>query len=97
MSFLVQVNDAAEEDLISIWHDIAEHNSSAADKFVRRLGARINDLNTMPERGAPRDDLITGVRMLVEGSYLIFYRLHANKVEVLRIIHGSRDLTSLFS
>jgi toxin ParE1/3/4 len=97
MSFRVQVNVEAEEDLISIWNDIAEHNEMAADKHVRTLGKKIDSLFEMPKRGKPRDDLIVGVRMLVAGNYLIFYRVQNDCVEVFRVLHGSRDLTNIFS
>jgi toxin ParE1/3/4 len=96
MSFEVQVNVEAEEDLIRIWDDIAEHNEKAADELLVNLGEKIDSLFEMPERGAPRDDLMTGVRMLVEAKYLVIYRVKNSRVEVLRVLHGSRDLTSIF-
>jgi toxin ParE1/3/4 len=94
--FRVQVNVQAEDDLIDIWASIAVHNPAAADKYVKLLGRKIDSLFEMPERGKPRHDLQPNVRMLVEGNYLIFYRVVANRVEVLRVIHGSRDLTKIF-
>jgi toxin ParE1/3/4 len=97
MSFRVQVNIEAEEDLIDIWSDIAEHNPIAADKYVKRLGDRIDSLFDMPERGSKRDDLQAALRMLVEGNYLIFYRVTERNVEVVRVIHGSRDISKIFS
>lgn len=97
MSFRVQVNVEAEEDLIRIWAEIAEHNEVAADKYLKILNDRIESLFEFPDRGKPRDDLIVGVRMLVEGKYLIFYRVENLRVEILRVIHGRRDLTSIFA
>ncbi len=97
MSFLVQVNIEAEEDLIDVWASIAVHNPVAADKYVRLLGLRIDSLFEMPERGAMRDDVQKGMRMLVEGKHLIFYRVLEGRVEVVRVIHGSRDLTKIFN
>ncbi len=97
MAFRVQVNVEAEEDLIGIWTDIAQHNSVAAEKYLRLFGQKIDSLYEMPERGQMRDDLLTGIRMLVEGKYLIFYRVIGARVEVLRVIQGSRDLTKIFS
>lgn len=34
--------------------------------------------------------------MLVEGNYLILYRVHPGIVEIVRVLHGARDLSSLF-
>jgi toxin ParE1/3/4 len=44
-----------------------------------------------------RDDVQKGMRMLVEGKHLIFYRVLEGRVEVVRVIHGSRDLTKIFN
>ena len=95
--FLVEVTAEATEDLIKIWAAIAYHNPVAADEFLRRLDIRIDSLTHLPVRGVPRDDLMIGLRMLVEGNYLVFYRINSSKVEVLRVLHGSQDLPRLFN
>lgn len=97
MGFRVQVNAEAEEDLIKIWADIAAHNPHAADQFLQLLDQRIDSLIEMPDRGSPRDDLQHGLRMLVQGKHLIFYQVVESRVEVLRVLHGSMDLTRVFS
>ena len=35
--------------------------------------------------------------VLVVGDYLIFYQNQEEKITVLRVLHGSRDFTELFS
>ena len=35
-------------------------------------------------------------RSLNVGNYLILYRIEARTVEIVRIVHGARDLTTLF-
>ncbi len=30
--------------------------------------------------------------MLVEGSYLILYRIRADDVQIVRVLHGARDV-----
>lgn len=42
-----------------------------------------------------RDDLLPGVRAWAVGDYLIFYRIEPDAVEILRILHGARDLDEL--
>ncbi len=97
MTFRVQVKAEAEEDLIEIWGDIAQHNPIAADNYLKLLGDNIDSLFDMPERGSLRDDLLPNVRVLVEGKYLIFYRVNGKAVEVLRVLHGARDLSQIFN
>jgi toxin ParE1/3/4 len=96
MGFRVQVNAEALEDLIAIWAGIAVHNPLAADQYLRLLDQRIDSLYEMPDRGAPREDLQPGLRMLVQGNYLIFYRVADGGVEILRVLHGAMDLTQAF-
>lgn len=40
------------------------------------------------------DILHPGLRFLPEGNYLIFYRLREEHLEVVRILHGARDITT---
>jgi toxin ParE1/3/4 len=87
----------AAEDLIEIWAAISAKNPPAADSYLHRLQRRMDVLETMPERGVPRYDLLPALRMLVEGNYLIFYRFDGTKVDILRVLHGARDLTNFFA
>jgi plasmid stabilization system protein ParE len=38
-----------------------------------------------------------GIRMLVEGSYLIFYTIDGANVTIARVLHGARDIESEFN
>jgi plasmid stabilization system protein ParE len=48
--------------------------------------------------GTLRDDIRPGLRMLVEGNYLLLYEHDANNdvVELISVIDGRRDLSALF-
>ena len=95
MKFRVKITARAERDLRDIWLIIAEHSLENADGFLHRLDMRIDSLVEFPDRGADRSDIFEGIRMLVEGSYLILYRRKATKVEVLRVVYGGMDLSKL--
>jgi toxin ParE1/3/4 len=45
--------------------------------------------------GTPRDTLAPGLRSFPVGSYLVFYRVVPEGIEVARILHGARDLKEL--
>jgi toxin ParE1/3/4 len=49
---------------------------------------------TQPYSGVARDDLASGVRCLVEGEYLTFYRVADDAIVILRVIHGRRDIAA---
>jgi toxin ParE1/3/4 len=86
----------AEADLREAWRHIAQHDPLAADRFFDAISERAANLSQFPERGAPREELGARIRMLVEGHYLVFYRVDEDAVRVVRVLHGSRDLTRLF-
>jgi toxin ParE1/3/4 len=94
---------AAERDLEDIWLTIATDNPTAATRMVRALGARIDRLAEHPRLGPRRRDLRPTVRVLVEGPYLILFETHpdtdegpVDQVEIVRVVDGRRDLTSVF-
>ena len=42
--------------------------------------------------GSERPELAPALRCFVIGSYLIFYRPQPDGIQVIRVLHGSRDL-----
>lgn len=85
----------AEIDLLDIWAFIAEDNTDAADKIVRQLDSKSHKLLTHPEMGLARDDVAKGMRLIVMSSYLILYRIDGDDIEVVRYLHGARNLFSI--
>jgi len=55
-------------------------------------------LRRFPEIGALRNDIRRGMRMLVEGSYLLLYEYDPKKdeVELMAVVDGRRELSGLF-
>ena len=62
------------------------------------IDARILRLAQFPELGAAREDIGAGIRALVQSPYLVLYRfdIAADRVEIVRVVHGVRDLSGLF-
>jgi toxin ParE1/3/4 len=96
-AFQVKYSPHAERDLREAWRHIAQHNKDAADRFLLAVDTAVSSLVHSPEIGAPRPEMAKGIRMLVEGKYLIFYLVNGKKIMVARIIHGSRDRTKAFN
>lgn len=86
---------AADQDLIDIWLHIASDSKAAADKVYARIVERIFDLEDFSQSGPQRLEIAADVRSLTVMSYLILYRVEPDRIEIIRIIHGARDLTSL--
>ncbi len=53
-------------------------------------------LSSHPFMGPTRPDLAPGVRHSMVGPYLIVYRPGNDSVEILRFLHGARDIPEVF-
>jgi toxin ParE1/3/4 len=66
-----------------------------ADAFIDRFRATCDSLDSFPEMGKSRANLAPNLRSIVEGNYLIFYRPTSSGVEIVRVLHGARNLEAL--
>lgn len=98
--YLINIIAAAEQDLAGIIEYIANDNPTAALKLVDEIQESILRLEDFPLSGVtPRNRRLArrGYRMLIVGSYLIFYVLLDNEtVEIRRIISSKREYQFLF-
>ncbi|MDR3557172.1 MAG: type II toxin-antitoxin system RelE/ParE family toxin [Syntrophobacteraceae bacterium] len=86
----------AETDLDEIWLYIALDSPDNADDFLDDFEKHCQALAQFPFIGANRDGLIPGLRSLAVGSYLIFYLPIEGGIDVVRVLHGMRDIDVLF-
>lgn len=84
----------AEADLLAILDYIAERNPAAAARLLQALHRRWDLLTSQPFSGKGRDDLRPGARCVVVGQYLSLYRVTDQGVEIVRVLHGKRDLAT---
>ena len=85
----------AEQGLIDIWLHIAQDDPSAADAVLDDLDHRSHLLAANPELGPARDDIADGLRYFPSDNYLILYRRIQHGIQVVRYIHGARNLFSV--
>ena len=85
----------ARQDLIDIWDHIAADNPDAADVLLDRIDEGCLGLAEHPRLGPARDDIRPGLRYLIVGDYIILYRIVGEDVEIVRVVHGRRDLFNL--
>jgi toxin ParE1/3/4 len=83
-----------ERDLTEIWQHIAQGNPVAADRVVMAIERTIELLGDFPGMGAPCPHLAPGLRRTLWRNYLIYYRVQADRVEIVRTLHGRRNITS---
>jgi plasmid stabilization system protein ParE len=90
------LTSAARADLLEIFDYISQDNPDAARRVVAELRAAMRRLAEMPEMGHFRKDLAKEpLRFWSVYSYLIIYRPKARPLQVVRVLHGSRDVQSI--
>ena len=88
-------------DLIEIATYIGENNLDASDDFLVVSEKTFKQLGTFPKMGKlcqfshPKLTQIRQQRIKEFKKYLIFYRFTDNEVEILRVIHGVRDIETI--
>ena len=97
----VALRQAAREDLIESYLFIGRDSPDAAEHFLQAAEESCDALADMPEIGhrwESEDQRLQDVRVWhVKGfeSWLIFYRITEKQVDILRVIHGARDITAI--
>jgi toxin ParE1/3/4 len=88
--------DAAEQELEALGDYVAFDNPARALSFVRELRKDCALLATMPDRHPLLARYrASGIRRRVYGSYLIFYRVEGETVQILHILHGAMDYEAI--
>ncbi len=86
----------AEADILEIWDYIAEDSIVEADRWIDRLDEKLALWATQPMMGRSRDELATGLRSLAFGRYVVFFEPLQDGIDVVRVLHGSRDIDATF-
>jgi toxin ParE1/3/4 len=94
---IIQRTAQAEEDLIDIWLYIADDDVGAADRVLDHIAETFVLLRDQPGLGPERPDIAPDLRYFPVQSYLILYRQIMNGIEVVRVVHGARDLPRLMA
>ena len=88
-------------DLIEIATYIAEDNLDASDRFLAAAEETFKQLAKMPgigKLGQFSHPNLVGVRQqAIKGfkKYLVFYRSIDSEIEILRVIHGAREIAEI--
>lgn len=91
-----QLSQPAREDLKEIWRYIAEKTPQSADKFMREFAKKFQLIADNPKIGQIQDEFILNLRSFPYKNYVVFYFPTEDGVEIYRVLHGSRDIDSLF-
>ena len=89
----VEWTDEALKSLAEIHFYISEESPTAADRTIRRLFARVEQLDSFPLSGRIVPEFAADqVRELIEAPYRVWYRVLPAGAQVLAVVHGARDV-----
>lgn len=89
---IIRQSPESLSDIDDIWFHIAVDDADAADGIVHRIASATARLETFPRSAPERPELGKGMRSLSVGAYIILYRVLADHVLIVRVIHSARDL-----
>jgi toxin ParE1/3/4 len=91
----VRFNPAARLDLQLAARYIAADSPNAARRWVETVRSKCAKLAENPRLGVSKSEAGPNVRMLVVGSYVVFYEPASTGIEILRVLHGARQWEDL--
>ena len=86
----------ADDDIFEIAAWISKDKPVAALDWIDRIDEAVTRLAEFPGIGTRRDELAPALRSWPVGNYLIFYREIPDGIELVRVMHGARNLRSIF-
>ncbi len=99
----IRLSDAAVSDILeqAEWYR-SQSGNVLAKRWERAVTSALLSIMRNPQSGAPctfNSDELQGIRrtrIARFSKHLIFYRTGRDEILILRVIHGARDLESLF-
>ena len=89
------LSTGAEMDLDEICEYIAQDNIHAADRWIGKLFDAFDALARAPGMGHKREDLTAyPILFWPVGAYLILYRVQSERIEIVAVTQGARDIPS---
>ena len=99
----IEKKSQAKADLLEIADYIAADNPEAAEAFLDAAEATFEFIASLPSVGRTfrfQSPAAEGMRVWrVEGfeRYLIVYRTVEDRIDIVRVLHGSRDIAGLLT
>lgn len=92
----VERTSLAEQDLSEIFDYVGENDAEQAVKLLRLINEKSELLAQFPEMGRARHEILINLRSFPIKSYIVFYQPIEDGIEILRVIHSSRDIEQVF-
>jgi len=99
----IRILPAADRDIDEQIAYISQENLGAAGRYVEAVSASLDHIARMPGMGTTREyrsPRLTGLRMIPIhgfGNFLVFHLVTPRTVDIVRVLHGARDIRKIFS
>lgn len=93
----VHIVESAQQDIAQIRDYIAAEDVEASSRFLANIDRVLGLLEYQPRMGRARADLRSGIRLIPLGSYVMAYTIGRVRIDVVRVLHGARDLRSVLN
>ena len=90
------VAEQADADLLQIHTYLAERNLAAAVALASEFQNKFENLSRFPFIGRDRSNLLPDIRSVVVETYVIFYRVDPDRITIVRVMDGRRDIDAEF-
>lgn len=85
----------AETDLSDIWDYISADSPERGEKLIRDIYSKLGTIAHNPYIGKARPEIEQDLRSFPVGRYIVFYFPLPEGIDVIRILHGSRDIDKM--
>ena len=91
----VRYTTQAQEDILDIAFYIAQDNVGAAHRLMEKILRACERISVSPQTGRAREELAPNLRSFPVEKYVVFYRPVQGGAEIVRVLHGARDIPAL--
>jgi toxin ParE1/3/4 len=91
---LSQKTDQDIDEIIN--YTEAEYGFDQAVKYLGELEEVFIQLIQNPKLGKKREEVKRGLRSISKGEHTIFSRVMSDRIRIVRVLHGSRDIPKHF-
>jgi toxin ParE1/3/4 len=86
------LTEAALADLRSVRAYTIDHwGKFQEERYLESLWGKFEEIRVSPSRYRLREELFPGCRIAAEGKHVILFRADAEKLEIVRVLHGAMD------
>ena len=91
------LSERADEDLEEIFEfTLNKFGFQQAEKYLFELENVFETLYKNPSLGKKRNEIKNGLLSFPKDNHIVFYRILKNRIWIVRVLHGSRDIPNYF-